>query len=236
MTGSSPVMTMIRGIRSHSYRSGGLGLDLLQQPGGLAAVQPGDVVLILEQHAQGIVDRVRGQLEHVELHQRLGPVDRLGDAGKLEEIHPTQLLDKADDLARQAVAGAGGLALQDLEFARGGRIIDPIVKTAPLQRIVDLAGPVRGNDPDRRRLGADRTDFWDRSWKSESSSNRYASNGSSVRSSSSISNTGEPSISGASACNNGRLIRNRSEKIVLSISPRSSSAASARRISIIWRA
>ena len=47
---------------------------------------------------------------------------------------------------------------------------------------------------------------------------------------------GAPAMSGSSACNSGRLIRKRSEKIVLSISPRSSSAASASRISIICRA
>src|SRR6266403_1954997 len=81
----------------------GFGLDLFEQPG--------DVVLVFQQHAQGVVDRVRRQLQYVELHQRLGPVDRLGDAGKLEQIHRAQLLDKADDLARQAFAGAGCLAL-----------------------------------------------------------------------------------------------------------------------------
>ena len=119
-------------------------------------MQPGDVILVFEQHAQGVVDRMRGQLEHVELHQRLGPVDRLGDAGKLEEIHPAQLLDKTDDLARQALAGAGRLALEDLEFARRGRIVDPVVEAAALQRVVDLAGAVRSDYHDRRLLGADR--------------------------------------------------------------------------------
>src|SRR4029077_20461770 len=39
-----------------------LGLDLLQEPRGLAAVQPGDVVLVFEQDTQGVVDRMRRQL------------------------------------------------------------------------------------------------------------------------------------------------------------------------------
>ena len=37
----------------------------------------------------------------VELDQRLGPVDRLGDARQLEEVELAQLLHEADDLARQ---------------------------------------------------------------------------------------------------------------------------------------
>src|SRR6516165_5496678 len=146
MTGSSPVMTVIWVICSGRSRRRNFGLDLLQEPSGFAAVQPRDVVLVFEQHAEGVVDRMRRQLEHVELHQRLGPVDRLGDARQFEQIHAAQFLDKTDDLARQAFAGAGRLALQDLELARGGRIVDPVVKAAPLHRIVDLAGVVGGDD------------------------------------------------------------------------------------------
>src|SRR5207245_1884791 len=74
---SSPYM-----IRSRPG-GGGLGFDLLQQTSGFAAMQPGNVVLVFEQHPQGVVDRVRVEFEHVELHQRLGPIDRLGDAGEL---------------------------------------------------------------------------------------------------------------------------------------------------------
>ena len=55
-------------------------------------------------------------------------------------------------------------------------------------------------------------------WKSASTSSRKASNASSLRSSSSISSTGEPAVSGSSACNSGRLIRNRSANTSCSIS------------------
>src|SRR5215472_9091519 len=58
--------------------SGGLGLDLLEDARRLAALQPGDVVLVFEQHPQGVVDRVRAQFQDVELHQGFGPIDRLG--------------------------------------------------------------------------------------------------------------------------------------------------------------
>src|SRR5579863_4940457 len=47
-------------------------------------------------------------------------------------------------------------------FALGGRIVDPVVKAAALQRVVDLAGAVRGDDDDRRVLGMNRPDLRDR--------------------------------------------------------------------------
>src|ERR1041385_4243683 len=112
-------------------RGGGdLGLDLIEQLGRLAALDAGDVVLVFEQHAQGVVDRLRRQLQDVELHQGLGPVDRLGDAGQFEQIHLAPPLDEFDDLARQGLAGARRLALQDLHLALGIRVIDPVIEAA----------------------------------------------------------------------------------------------------------
>src|SRR5215472_3429830 len=150
--------------RSGPHR-GGFGLDLLENAGGLTAVQPGNVVLVFEQHTQSVVDRVRGQLEYVKLHQGVGPIDRLGNAGKLEQVHCAKFLHKTDDLARQVLTGSRYFALQDLELARRARIIDPVVETAPLQRVVDLAGAVRGDYDDRRMRGVDRADFRDRHLK-----------------------------------------------------------------------
>src|SRR5580704_13778723 len=115
-----------------SFAGGGgdLGLDLLQEARRLAALHPGDVILVFQQDAQGVVDRLRRQFQGVELHQGLGPVDRLGDAGQFEQIHPAQFLDEFDDLARQLLVGARRLALQDLQFALGIRIVDPVIEAA----------------------------------------------------------------------------------------------------------
>src|ERR1700751_4763128 len=93
-------------------RPGGLGLDLIEDAGGFAAMQAGDVVLIFEQHAQRVVDRVRRKFQYIELHQGFGPVDRLGDAGELEEIHRAQSMPKADELARQMLTRSPRIALQ----------------------------------------------------------------------------------------------------------------------------
>src|SRR5262249_15972436 len=43
----------------------------------------------------------------------------------------------------------------DLELAFGIRVGHPVIEAAPLQRIMDLAGPVGRNDHDRRRLSLD---------------------------------------------------------------------------------
>src|SRR5690348_6905383 len=61
---------------------GDFGLDLFEQFRRLAALDARDVVLVFEEDAQRVVDRLRCQFERVQLHQRLGPVDRLGDAGE----------------------------------------------------------------------------------------------------------------------------------------------------------
>ena len=74
-------------------------------------------------------------------------------------------------------------------------------------------------------------------WKSASTSSRYASNGSSVRSSSSISRTGAPDGEGSIAWSSGRRIRKLSLKMSWASASRSvEPAASAMRISSIWRA
>src|SRR6202047_4886526 len=119
-----------------------LDLHLIEDAGCFAAVQAGDVVLVFEQHAQGVVDRVRGQFQYIKLHQSFGPVDRLGDAGELEEIHRAQPLHKAHALARELLARARRIALEDLELARRSRVVHPVIEAPPLQRVMYLAGTV----------------------------------------------------------------------------------------------
>ena len=41
-------------------------------------------------------------------------------------------------------------------------MIDPVIEAAPLERVVELAGPVRRDDHRRRRQGADPADLGDR--------------------------------------------------------------------------
>ena len=49
----------------------------------------------------------------------------------------------------------------DLDLALGGRVADPVVQAAPLQRVVQLPGAVGGEDHERRALRLDRADLGD---------------------------------------------------------------------------
>ena len=113
-----------------------------------------DVVLVLEQHARGVGDRLRVERDPIERDQRLGPVERLGDAGRLEQIHRAQPLHERDDLARERLRRLRALAPDDRELALRVRIVDPVVQAAALDRVVDLARAVRRDHDDRRRCGA----------------------------------------------------------------------------------
>ena len=85
---------------------------------------------------------------------------RLGDARHLEQV------DLRAASGRSATTSADSrwlalrhLAAHDLQLARGVGIVDPVIEAAPLQRVVDLARAVGGDDDDRRLLGLDRAEL-----------------------------------------------------------------------------
>src|SRR5205814_710847 len=77
-----------------SARGGELGTHLLEDPGRLAALNLCYVILVLEQHAQCVVDRFRREREHVQLGECMCPVDSFGNAGTLEEVGGAGLLNE----------------------------------------------------------------------------------------------------------------------------------------------
>ena len=83
-----------------------LRLHLGDDPCGDLLRDGADVVLVLEQHAERVGDRLRVERDAVERHQRFRPVERLGDARRLEEVHRAQPLRERDDLARQRLRRA----------------------------------------------------------------------------------------------------------------------------------
>src|SRR5476649_2342087 len=115
---------------SAQWLGGDVGLHLAQDVGRLGALQALDVVLVLEQNAQRVVDALGIEVERIELRQCGRPVDRFSDTRRLEEVELAQFLDEAHDLARQTLADAGRLHLQDLELALEVRIVDPMVEAA----------------------------------------------------------------------------------------------------------
>ena len=57
-------------------------------------------------------------VDAVERDQRVGPVDRLGDAGQLEQLLAAQLLHEADDLARQPLGRRSGALRRRISSSR----------------------------------------------------------------------------------------------------------------------
>src|SRR5690606_34232616 len=64
-----------------------LGLDLFQDALRLAALETSNVVLVFQEDAESVVDRLGIEDERIELHQGMRPVDGFGNARQLEEIH-----------------------------------------------------------------------------------------------------------------------------------------------------
>src|ERR1019366_10331357 len=90
---------------------------------------------------------------------RQGPVDRLGDAGRLEESAPAQFGDDGRDLTRDRLTRFGDAKAHDGDLAFEARVVHPVIETPALERVVDVAGPVRGQDDDGRALGPERPEF-----------------------------------------------------------------------------
>ena len=84
-----------------------------------------------------------------EREQRLGPGDRLTDPGPLVELLFAQQGDGAADLADDLGRGCGDAHGDDLQLALDRRVVDPRVQAAPLERVVQLARAVGGDEHDR---------------------------------------------------------------------------------------
>lgn len=91
------------------FRRRKLGLDLVEDAPAFALADAGDVVLILEQHADGVGDGFGVERKPVQFGQRTGPVDGLGDARHLEQVNLAQLLHERDHLGDRRLLAPGTL-------------------------------------------------------------------------------------------------------------------------------
>ena len=122
--------------------------------------------------------------------QRPRPVQRFGDARRLQQVGGAQPADRGGDLGRQAAGDLGQPGAQDRHLALERRMLDPVIEAAPLERVVHLPGAVGGEHDQRRlRSAAILPSSGIVTANSDSTSSRNASNSSSARSISSISST-----------------------------------------------
>src|SRR6185312_14567291 len=66
-----------------------------------------EVVLILQQYAERRLDGLRRQLDRTERDECVPPVERLRDAGQLEQVARAQPLHERHDLAAQLLRNFG---------------------------------------------------------------------------------------------------------------------------------
>ena len=98
----------------------------------------------------------------VERHERVGPIERLGDARRLEQVERSQALRDGDDFARQRLRSARAFPSYDRKLTLGIWIVDPLIQAPPFDRVVNLARAIRRDHDDRRHLGRDRAQFRNR--------------------------------------------------------------------------
>src|SRR5215469_8523505 len=145
--------------------AGGACLDRLQQASRLGAADPRNVILVLEQHPQGVIDRLRIESAAIEGQQCFAPLDALRQSRELVQIERPQRLHESHDLPGESFGSLRHFASNDLELPRGIRIVHPMIDTAALHRVVNLARTVRGDDDDRPLHGADGRELRNRDLK-----------------------------------------------------------------------
>ena len=128
----------------------------------LGAVEIFDVVTILQEAPERLGDGLRVEVRPVQPDERLRPVDRFGDARRLRQPPAAERLHESPDLARELLARAGRLELQDPHLFLERRMFDEEIQAPAAQRVADLAAAIGRQDHVRDVLGADRAELGNR--------------------------------------------------------------------------
>ena len=97
----------------------------------------------------------------VEFTQRPCPVQRLGDAGRLDQFHAAQGVHGACHLVGERLRDAGDAAAKNRDFARQVGMFEPVIEAAPLERVVHVAGAVGREHHQRWRCRTHLAEFGD---------------------------------------------------------------------------
>src|SRR5277367_3240784 len=111
-----------------------LGARLLYQRLRLCALDLCDIVLIFQQDAERIGNLRRVERHRIELGQRGRPVERFGDARRLEQVLFAQTLNEGDKFGSQPLRRARRLGAHDRHLAREVGIAEPMIETPALER------------------------------------------------------------------------------------------------------
>ncbi len=89
------------------------------------------------------------ELGDLQLEERFGPVEGLGDARRLLELDPADFLDECNDLLRQFLLYSWNLEPDDLQLLLEIGVVQIQVNASSLERIAELPEIVAGEDHDR---------------------------------------------------------------------------------------
>jgi hypothetical protein len=116
---------------------------------------------VLEDDAEGVGDGLVVEVADLEGHQGAGPVDRLGDRGRLLELQLAEPGDRRHQLAGHQVVEVGHLRGDDLALALGVGVVEVEVEAATLDGLGELAAGVGGEHDERLLGGRDRPELGD---------------------------------------------------------------------------
>ena len=131
-------------VRDHRVR-----VDQLRQH----LQRPAQVPVVLDDHVRGLRQQVRGELRRAQHGQRAGPVDGLGDAGRLSQVQVAQATDHLDEGLRQGIGQAGVLGPDDGQLTLGVRVVQRQVQAPALQCRRQIPGVVGGQHDERLMPG-----------------------------------------------------------------------------------
>src|SRR5260221_5860494 len=118
-----------------------------------------DVALVFDDRVERLGDEFLVEAVDVEQRQRLDPIERLADTGRLLQIELAERLHDRDDFFRKLASGLGHLELDDCEFLRAIGKVDVAMEASALERVRHFARVVRSQNHQWNMLGLERAEF-----------------------------------------------------------------------------